>query len=163
MLAHTHTVWRSPTEETQKCGITPGRHNASGRCDHDGDGEKEKKRKRGKEIGTDLVLNPTNESARSFPGGWRLRGESCSRGRTLLLVDVGTLIPYSSPRSLCGCHGSFRHSFLLGGCNSGRAQVIICLVPRLTHCPSTHLLLVSLRIKIKSEKCSSVTVEIVLR
>jgi len=34
------SVWRSPTEEAQKCGITPGRHDASGRCDHDGDGEK---------------------------------------------------------------------------------------------------------------------------
>ncbi len=72
--------------------------------------ERKIKRKRGKEIGTDLVLNPTNESARSLPGVGRLRGESCSRGRTLLLVDDGTLIPYSSPRSVCGCHGSFRHS-----------------------------------------------------
>jgi hypothetical protein len=40
--------------------------------------ERKIKRKRGKEIGTDLVLK--NESARSLPGGWRLRGESCSRG-----------------------------------------------------------------------------------
>ena len=38
-------------------------------------------------------------------------------------------------------------------------SVILYHVPQLTHCPSTHLYLVSLRIKIKGEKCSSVTVE----
>jgi hypothetical protein len=42
-------------------------------------------------------------------------------------------------------------------------SVILYHVPQLTHCPSTHLYLVTLRIKIKGEKCSSVTVEIVLR
>jgi hypothetical protein len=42
-------------------------------------------------------------------------------------------------------------------------SAILCLVPRLTHCPSTHLHLVSLRIKVKGPKCSSVAVEIVLR
>jgi hypothetical protein len=42
-------------------------------------------------------------------------------------------------------------------------SAILCLVPRLTHCPSTHLHLVSLCIKFKGPKCSSVTVEIVLR
>ena len=41
-------------------------------------------------------------------------------------------------------------------------SAILCLIPQLTHCPSTHLHLMSLRIKIKGEKCSSVTVEIVL-
>ena len=108
MLAHTHTVCRSPSEETQKCGITPGRHNASGRCDHGGDGEKDKEKKR--ERDRYGPRSESDESARSLPGGWRLRGESCSRRRTFLLVDVGTLIPYSSLHSVCGCHGSFRHS-----------------------------------------------------
>ena len=108
MLAHTHTVWRSPTEETQKGGITPGRHNASGRCDHDGNGEKYIKKRERDRYGP---RSESDERICQVVARWVKveRGELQS-GTNALLVDVGTFIPYSSPRSVCVCHGSFRHS-----------------------------------------------------
>jgi hypothetical protein len=117
MLAHTHTVWRSPTEETQKGGITPGRHNASGRCDHDGNGEKYI---RGKEIGADLVLNPTNLPGRCQVGGGGEERAAVGDEHTSLTLGL----PYPTlRRAQCvGATGLFDIPVLLDGCTSGRAS-----------------------------------------